>query len=191
MAAPAAPDIIEDTRMIAPAEAWAWVLPAFIGLLVVVVIAYVLWRLGKKHKLPFQHPPPPPDRVALEKLSGIRHLIADGKHMEFVIASSDILRDYVQARFNLRAPHLSTEEFLYEAERSESLPGDRRDSLSGFLAQCDQVKFALAHLLTPGMQELYNTAEQFISKTAAAPAPATPVQAARPKAKASAAAPKS
>jgi hypothetical protein len=170
LAAAPAHDIIEDVRMIAPQEPYAWLLPAGLGLAAALLLALLIWMLAKKHKLPFQHVPPPPDRVALERLSGIRHLIADGKHMEFVIASSGILRDYVQARFELRAPHLSTEEFLYQAERSESLPGNRREALSGFLSQCDQVKFALAHLLPPGMQELYTTAEHFISRTAAAPA---------------------
>jgi hypothetical protein len=137
LAAAPAHEIIEDVRMIAPQEPYAWLLPAGLGLAAALLLALLIWRLAKKHQLPFQHVPPPPDRVALERLSGIRHLIADGKHMEFVIASSGILRDYVQARFELRAPHLSTEEF--QAERSESLPGDRREALSGFLSRCDQI----------------------------------------------------
>lgn len=173
IAAAAGPEIIEDVRMITPAEAWAWLLPTLIGFFVAVVVGFVLWRLAKKHKLPFQTPPPPPDQVAMDRLVAIRPLIAQGKHQEFVVAASQVLRDYVQARFGLRAPHLSTEEFFYEAERSEALPSAHREALSGFLEQCDQVKFALAHLLPPRMEELYNTAAHFITKTgASAPAAA-------------------
>ncbi len=55
---------------------------------------------------------------------------------------SDIVRRYVEERFSLRAPELTTEEFLGEAGRSAELSPHHRELLSDFLQRCDRVKFA-------------------------------------------------
>jgi hypothetical protein len=159
------PDIIEDVTMITPREAYDWVPMAAIALGVTLVVVFILWRLFRAKKLPFQHPPVPPEIAARERLAKIRHLIAEGKHEQFVIEVSSILRDYIEGRFGLKAPTLSSEEFLYEAEQSALLDAQWRETLSTFLTQCDRVKFALAHLQPPRMEELYTTAETFINST--------------------------
>ena len=61
---------------------------------------------------------------------------------DWYVELSDIVRRYLEDRFVLRAPELTTEEFLNEAKRSPELSGPHREMLSSFLAQCDQVKFA-------------------------------------------------
>lgn len=168
------PDIIEDVTMLKPGEPfpWLWVNLALIALVVLVVL-YLYFRKKYKARAPLQPAPPPADRVALEKLAAIRHLIAEGQHEQFVVAVSLILRAYVQDRFALNAPHLSTEEFLYQAERSPELEAQWREKLGAFLAQCDRVKFALAHLQPPRMQTLYDTAEKFLKVSASSSAAAT------------------
>ncbi len=55
---------------------------------------------------------------------------------------SGIVRAYVEGRFGVRAPELTTEEFLQEARRAAGLATAHRDHLTGFLARCDRVKFA-------------------------------------------------
>lgn len=170
------PDIIEDVTLMLPPEPWAWVWPTLGVALAVLVLGGILWRLHRARKLPFQNPPAPPEVTARQRLAAIRHLIAEGRHQEFVVEVSAILRDYIEARFGLKAPRLSTEEFLFEAERGSHLDARWRESLAGFLQQCDQVKFALAHLQPPRMEVLHTTAETFIDDTAsrpAAPAPAS------------------
>ncbi len=52
------------------------------------------------------------------------------------------MRRYVEERFSLRAPELTTEEFLLEAGRSPELSPLHRELLSDFLQRCDRVKFA-------------------------------------------------
>jgi len=161
-------NIIEDVTMLTPREPYFWVLPAVIVLVVCLVAAFVIWRLFRAKKLPFQHPPVPPDVIARERLAAIRHLIEQGKHERFVIEVSAVLRDYIEARFGLKAPTLSSEEFLFEAEHSALLDARWRESLGEFLLQCDRVKFALANLQPPRMEALYTTAESFINGTAPA-----------------------
>lgn len=55
---------------------------------------------------------------------------------------SGIVRRYLEDRFALRAPELTTEEFLRVAQRSVLLTDEHKKLLSSFLADCDQVKFA-------------------------------------------------
>lgn len=55
---------------------------------------------------------------------------------------SAIVRRYLESRYGVRAPELTTEEFLQEARRAAGLQAPQRDLLSAFLARCDRVKFA-------------------------------------------------
>jgi hypothetical protein len=55
---------------------------------------------------------------------------------------SALVRAYVEGRYRLRAPELTTEEFLTEARRIPELADDHRTLLANFLETCDRVKFA-------------------------------------------------
>lgn len=79
---------------------------------------------------------------------------------------SDIVRRYIEERFALRAPELTTEEFLAEAGRSAALTASHRELLSAFLARCDRVKFAR---YSPGEDESRGALEEagrFLNETA-------------------------
>lgn len=55
---------------------------------------------------------------------------------------SAIVRDYLEQRYEIRAPELTTEEFLQVASRDPNLKPDHRALLSTFLDLADRVKFA-------------------------------------------------
>lgn len=55
---------------------------------------------------------------------------------------SAIVRTYLEQRFDIRAPELTTEEFLQSTSRSNLLSNDHRTQLMQFLERCDRVKFA-------------------------------------------------
>lgn len=55
---------------------------------------------------------------------------------------SSIVRRYLEGRYGVRAPELTTEEFLQEARRAAGLGASQRELLESFLASCDRVKFA-------------------------------------------------
>lgn len=156
-------DIIENLDMAAPGDPWFW---AKVVVVILVLCAPALWyvlRLRRQGRLPFQRPPAPPEVDALERLAAVRRLIDDGLYREFSMEASGILRTYIEARFGVRAPRLSTEEFLYEAERSEHLDAGARARLADFLFRCDRVKFALGTLDRGGMEDLYASARTFIA----------------------------
>lgn len=69
---------------------------------------------------------------------------------EWYVELSNIVRRYLEDRFGVRAPELTTEEFLREVQHSKTLSVGHRDVLSSFLEACDRVKFAAYH---PGASE--------------------------------------
>ena len=162
-------DIIENLSMASPGDPWYWI--KVLGLAAALGVPAAIWFLHLKRagKLPFQTPPVPPERSALDRLAAILHLIDDGLVREFAREVSDILRGYIEARFGLRAPKLSTEEFLFEAERSERLDASARERLAAFLFGCDRVKFAMGDLGRAQMEELHLAAKNFIVESAPAP----------------------
>ena len=55
---------------------------------------------------------------------------------------SAIVRRYLEQRYDIRAPELTTEEFLLVATARPELTADHRRLLTSFLERCDRVKFA-------------------------------------------------
>jgi hypothetical protein len=55
---------------------------------------------------------------------------------------SGIVRRYLEQRFEVRAPELTTEEFLQVATTRPELTAEHRRLLTSFLERCDRVKFA-------------------------------------------------
>ena len=108
------------------------------------------------------------DRAAarLARLRG-RGLPASEHVDPWYVELSDIVRRYVEERFALRAPELTTEEFLLEAGRSAELSPAHRDLLSDFLERCDRVKFAR---YSPGdgeSREALDVASRFLDESRA------------------------
>jgi hypothetical protein len=58
------------------------------------------------------------------------------------VALSAIVRRYLEQRYEIRAPELTTEEFLQVATARPELSGEHRGLLMSFLERCDRVKFA-------------------------------------------------
>jgi hypothetical protein len=85
---------------------------------------------------------------------------------------SAIVRSYLEHRYDIRAPELTTEEFLQVASRSAELTSAHRTQLSLFLERCDRVKFAGYR---PESQESIDTlaaARGFVEDTRLADEPA-------------------
>ena len=78
---------------------------------------------------------------------------------------SGVIRAYVEGRFWLRAPELTTEEFLAEARRLAALTAEHRELLGSFLERCDRVKFAGWRPEATESLELLGAARSFVSDT--------------------------
>lgn len=100
--------------------------------------------------------------VALRKIKELKRkdLIGRGLTKEFYFCLSLIVRQYLEDRFNLRAPEMTTEEFLLRLKESPLFSNDRKMALKEFLFQCDLVKFAK---YAPSMTEIGGTVEAVIN----------------------------
>lgn len=111
-----------------------------------------------------------PEELAYAALDTLKHgdLFRKGFVKEYFAEGSDILRRYIEDRFALPAPELTTQEFLQRAASSDALtPSDVRE-LEGFLLLCDMVKFAAHRPGDPEAESLLRIAHAFIARTRAA-----------------------
>ena len=81
---------------------------------------------------------------AIAKLVALEHRGAPTAEQAdaWFVELSAIVRSYLERRYEIRAPELTTEEFLQEAARAPELTAEQRTQLSQFLERCDRVKFA-------------------------------------------------
>jgi len=141
------------------------------GAALAALVALVLlwrWLRARRHLVPALRPPRPAHEVAADALRALRarQLPELGEWKEFYTTLSGIVRRYLEDRFELRAPEMTTEEFLAETARGGALDGSQRTLLGGFLTESDLVKFA-RHVPTLGDSErALGAAERFVDETA-------------------------
>jgi hypothetical protein len=142
---------------------WLWVVYLLIGLVALALIygGYRLWKKRAK-----QVPVKLPHEIALERLEKARHLISENKANEFSVEVSDVVRIYIEARFQVAAAHRTTEEFLHDLLKNAQSPlAPYSTSLQEFLTHCDLAKFARWSLSAAEMQSMYESAKRLVTGT--------------------------
>ena len=105
-----------------------------------------------------------------------RHISAPGAALEealrliddpkpFTIAVSDAIRQYLEERFQFRAPERTTEEFLHELQGTDLLAFEQKASLGEFLNRCDMVKFARYEPVVEELQTMHEAALRLVRET--------------------------
>lgn len=166
-AGPAAPDIRDIRGPIVIPSVWPTVLvvAAVVAAvaLALAVVAVVVRRLRQRHVKS-------PAELALERLAAARAGVSDGRAAELGELISDTVRAYVEARFELRAPKLATEEFLRDlASERESPVARHRDDLAAFLGACDLAKFARFAIDREHQLAMLDAAVSFVRATDSTP----------------------
>jgi hypothetical protein len=133
-----------------------------------IALAALVHRLRTRGTRAAPAPPPLPAHVvamrALESLRA-RSLVEHGAFKEFYSSLSDIVRRYLEDRFRVRAPEMTTEEFLLVTSRDGRLAPPHRRLLGEFLTESDLVKFA-RHLPTVADSErAFDAARRFVDDT--------------------------
>jgi Domain of unknown function (DUF4381) len=142
----------------------AWALWAAIAAAVLLALCgYWLWRRQRRRRArvltPFE--------IALKGLEDIRARMLPGSAREFSTEVSDIVRTYIEHRFDVTATRRTTEEFLRELlESADESLARHRTLLGEFLQQCDVVKFAAQSLTIQNMESLRQSARAFVLATA-------------------------
>jgi hypothetical protein len=114
-------------------------------------------------------PPLPAHEIAYRKLEALlaRRLVEDKRYREFTAEVADILRQYIEDRFALKAPERTTEEFLVEVSPALPVDADKKGILKQFLVHCDLVKFAALEPSVEDVERSFATCRDFIEATKA------------------------
>jgi hypothetical protein len=143
-----------------------WRVPALVGTAVVLalLLAWFGWRWRRA-----RHPHLTLVQRTLLKLETTRPLMEGGDVRAFSGAVSDIVREYIEAAFNVQATQRTTAEFLRDClTQVGSALQAHEQSLSEFLKFCDLAKFARWSLSNEEMQGLLASARHFVESTAVA-----------------------
>ena len=158
-------DVVEMPKE--PSYFWVWA-----GGAVLVLGGIVFWlRARSRGADELMKKNIPAHEIAYEKLRRLteKKLVEAGKIKQFYEEVSDILRHYIEDRFELKAPERTTEEFLIEMQHTELLLDAQKDDLEKFLKHCDLVKFAKHSPTTEQIQQTFETVGEFIEKTKSVP----------------------
>lgn len=145
-----------------------WSLVALAILLMLLIVARrILAHYGKGFGDIFKPAPPLPPHVvaitALEKLHS-EHLCQQGKHKLYYSTLTDILRTYIDGRYDVGAMEMTSDEIV-EAMRSVELPQRAAMDLNTVLRDADLVKFAKAVPESEENEAAYYAVWNFVEQT--------------------------
>jgi len=101
----------------------------------VALVKYLARRVKEHRMSPIERAWVELDRLLKKGLPG------RGRYKDFYVELTMVVRRYVQRKYGIKAPHLTTEEFLRD-RRIVELSNDRMAALKVFLESADMVKFA-------------------------------------------------
>jgi len=140
---------------------WQWALLALVVLSAGAATVWLLCRRDTDQALERARPPWEVAGTALQELDEALPLSAE----EFFVRLTDIVRHYIEARFQLRAREQTTPEFLASLRRDSALDDGQRAMLADFLTAADMVKFARAEATQEQLRNALGQATRFVAET--------------------------
>jgi len=143
-----------------------------VGALILCAGAYLLIRRLRKRHIRVDAPAAavkPAHQIAYERLEALRtqNLPAQGRIKEYYFELADIVRRYIEDRFRIRAPEMTTEEFLSTLKDSDALKSSHKELVGEFLVLCDVVKFAKYGPTQKEVEESFKAAVRLVDETKA------------------------
>ncbi|QWR76413.1 BatD family protein [Candidatus Magnetomonas plexicatena] len=143
------------------------------GVLLALALAALIYYLIKRRKLNKGKLPPPlrAHETAYEALRKLheKNLISAGLIKDYFTELSLIVRVYIENRFFLKAPEMTTIEFLAMVKDSTVLTEAHKALLRDFLNRSDMVKFAKYGPTTDEIEMSFIAAKQFVDQTRETP----------------------
>jgi len=146
-------------------------------LLLIFAALIALWIAARLTlKLIFKKAPPRlPHEIALEEIEAAsKQFAAGGEVKDCYVRVSDAVRRYIESVFSLKAPEMTTQEFLASLSvpstdmvlgESSKLQASHKNLLTTFMEACDLVKFAKYRPARNDIESLFDTAKKFIEES--------------------------
>ena len=138
-----------------------WFLVSGVIIFFSIILSAILYKF-RKRAMPVKRP----HETALEELEAARgNFLKNSDVKEYYTGISDCIRRYIERSFKMKAPEMTTEEFLCSLKESTRLSLDQKDLLKDFLNVCDLVKFAKYTPAKGEMEKVFIAAKKFIEET--------------------------
>jgi hypothetical protein len=160
-------ETLRDIKGLVPLPDHWWWMVLLLAVAAAAVVAWLYLRRRRQMETVPLGPPLSPYEIAVRDLQQLldEKLMERGELDAFYTRLSDIVRRYLEGRFHLRAPERTTEEFLYEVSRDDTLVQEHKDLLGRFLQESDLVKFARFRPGLEDMRRAFEAARQFVEDT--------------------------
>lgn len=149
---------------------WALIILTILGL---IIGGILYWNKHRKQvEVPAARPKPkrPAHEIALEKLEALRQkkLWQNDQTKEFYIELSDIIREYIEFRFDVLALEMTTDETV-SALQLKGVVEQQIGSLKQMLQMADLAKFAKYKPVSNENELCFDLAVQFVNNTLVMP----------------------
>jgi len=139
-----------------------WIAAALVGLAAAVIalvalVRYLVRRIKEHRMSPIERAWAELDRLLKKGLPG------RGRYKDFYVELTMVVRRYVQRKYGIKAPHMTTEEFLRECGAAEGRVGDTQ-ALRRFLESADMVKFAGVEATPDMADEATGSARDYLQR---------------------------
>ncbi|MBE0678480.1 MAG: hypothetical protein IH592_06920 [Bacteroidales bacterium] len=149
------------------AEVLPWLVIALIAGIVLFVLARFLPRNPLRRFVRPAAPPEPADVIALRELKALmdEELWQKGEVKEYYSRLSDITRRYIDNRYGISSPELTTDETVRMLQKAAVTTGGQMSLVKDLLSLSDMVKFA-KYVPDSGLHEKYHAdAVRFVKET--------------------------
>lgn len=149
-----------------------WLL-LWIAALIIAVLVVIIIKLRKKpegFKI-ISKPQIPAHVVAIKELDALKakKLWQQNEVKEYYSRLTNIIRNYIELRFHIKALEQTSSEILSEFEKLKTIDGKQVEHLSQLLALADLVKFAKGTALPDENERNMESAYEFVKNTKASP----------------------
>ena len=134
-----------------------------VGIILIILLLWLLIRYIKRPKpiiiRKFYE-------IAFEQLVDLKKSMSDKSSREFSISISNVVRTYIEGRFNVTSTSSTTDEFMDTMRDQKNGPlKDHSQQLHDFLGYCDQAKFAGCELTGEQVTGMMDSAWSFVDET--------------------------
>lgn len=146
---------------------WQWVVVSLLGVVLIAGLLYYLWQKRKnKPVVAVVKPLVPADVTALNKLVVLRDkkLWQQEEVKQYHIELTDILREYLEKRYHVKALEQTSEE-IFAGLRHMEITDQNRNKLRQILMLADLVKFAKGKPLSSENEQSIENAISFVTDT--------------------------